>query len=515
MLELSAPTAITPCTRMVELRHCTAARPDDGVESHRSELLVGAVHSSAEASGPTFDSVVSSCERSRLRAIRRHFGDVHGVSDCAAHVGATFSLAAASDSGLNSGMVSSGVAPDGTNGAAAGQLSRAQAPGRMGIDSVALGRVLCGAAPSGQRRRCGLVIGQSPPLPIGALPPGYQPFQGQPEKRLARLAGLASPEELWTAFDRLDLVGWCPPPKPRRKNHQPSIGYNKHNWDGHQFPFRDARIIAGRLLRMGGLARKYAMVVLCGKKVAVSFGLHVMGRPLPWAETFEGVRFLVLPHTSGVSHYWNDEASWHRAACFFRAALKAVRLLQPSDGGSAPTADACWAVARADASLEAPSASIQDALLETPPQSSDEVPLDFPDAQVAKVPLDRTPRAPSPEASLLKAPLLEAAFFRVAPSNKARALFALPPQALQPQVHSKFFASCAGRATRPERGGGHARSSPAKRERTTSTTRTGNCGVAPEAKCGRARKVPNWPDAGESTPRHGLPCKKQAAAVDD
>lgn len=31
-------------------------------------------------------------------------------------------------------------------------------------------------------------------------------FRGQPEKRLARLAGL-SLDELWTLFDRLDLLG--------------------------------------------------------------------------------------------------------------------------------------------------------------------------------------------------------------------------------------------------------------------------------------------------------------------
>mmetsp|Transcript_27859 Transcript_27859/g.89696 ORF Transcript_27859/g.89696 Transcript_27859/m.89696 type:complete len:179 (-) Transcript_27859:79-615(-) len=49
-------------------------------------------------------------------------------------------------------------------------------------------------------------------------------------------------------------------------------------------------------------------------------------RTVPWTEELEGVRYLVLPHPSGVSHFWNDEVSWHRAAGTFRAALKAVGL---------------------------------------------------------------------------------------------------------------------------------------------------------------------------------------------
>jgi hypothetical protein len=167
----------------------------------------------------------------------------------------------------------------------------------------------------------GLIVGQSPPL---KPPIGYKPFQGQPESKLARLAGLENPEALWTVFDRIDLLGWCPGPKDRKDYHRPSIGYTKHMCDGHKFPQRDAKIVAERLLHFGQLSR-YALVVLCGRLVASAFSLRL--RAVPWAEECEGVRFLVMPHPSGVSHYWNDPMSWQRAAGTFRAALKLAGLL--------------------------------------------------------------------------------------------------------------------------------------------------------------------------------------------
>ena len=47
------------------------------------------------------------------------------------------------------------------------------------------------------------------------LAPDYKPLQGQPERRLARLAGL-SLDDLWAFFERLDLLGWCPGKKDRK-----------------------------------------------------------------------------------------------------------------------------------------------------------------------------------------------------------------------------------------------------------------------------------------------------------
>ena len=66
-------------------------------------------------------------------------------------------------------------------------------------------------------------------------------------------------------------------------------------------------------------------MVLCGRLVAAAFGLS-LDRSVPWTEEQDGVRFLVLPHPSGVSHFWNDEESWHRAALVFRSALRVAGL---------------------------------------------------------------------------------------------------------------------------------------------------------------------------------------------
>merc|ERR1712146_637839 len=72
----------------------------------------------------------------------------------------------------------------------------------------------------------------------------------------------------------------------------------------------------------------YAVVVLCGRLVAAAFGLKL--RPcVPWAEEKAGVRYLVMPHPSGVSHFWNDPIGFHTAAAAFRAALEVAGLQPP------------------------------------------------------------------------------------------------------------------------------------------------------------------------------------------
>jgi len=165
------------------------------------------------------------------------------------------------------------------------------------------------AATGGSSTPRGIVIGQAPPGPPESLPPGYRPLQGPPETRLAKLAGL-SRAELWLMFDRIDLIGWYAGPKHRRDNHLPSKGYRKHNWDGHKFPIREARLAASRLARFGCLGEQYALVVLCGRNVANAFGLKL--RSPPWTVQVHGTLFLVMPHPSGVSHFWNDQRTLAR-----------------------------------------------------------------------------------------------------------------------------------------------------------------------------------------------------------
>mmetsp|Transcript_118611 Transcript_118611/g.185185 ORF Transcript_118611/g.185185 Transcript_118611/m.185185 type:complete len:247 (-) Transcript_118611:139-879(-) len=196
------------------------------------------------------------------------------------------------------------------------------------------------ATTESRRLRRGLIVGQSPPRPLEQLPPAYQAFQGPPEQRLTKLAGFETPKDLWAVFDRLDLIGWCPEPKPRADKHDVKKGYTKHNWDGHRFPLRFARLAASRLLnfgRDGTSLQEYAIVVLCGRNVAAAFGLKL--RPfVPWAEERDGVRYLVMPHPSGVSHLWNDAVCRHRAIAAFRAALEVAGLQPPTAAPSPPLA---------------------------------------------------------------------------------------------------------------------------------------------------------------------------------
>lgn len=201
----------------------------------------------------------------------------------------------------------------------------------------------------------GLLVGQAPPKPREALPEGYLPLQGLPERRLARLAGLASVAELWSLFDRVDLLGWYPGPKDRKEYHLPSLGYRKHNWDGHRFPLREARLAAGRLMAFGRLARTYRVVVLCGRKVAAAFGLKLL--QVPWTEQADGVKYVVLPHPSGVSHYWNDEINWHRAAGIFRAAMQVARLHSRKQNSVRRRIRRRWVLRRRPSSTLVPGAS--------------------------------------------------------------------------------------------------------------------------------------------------------------
>merc|ERR1719235_1434092 len=55
-----------------------------------------------------------------------------------------------------------------------------------------------------------------------------------------------------------------------------------------------------------------------------------MRASVPWAEMSGGVRYLVMPHPSGVSHFWNVPKDVHRAAAAFRASLRVAGLL-PDD----------------------------------------------------------------------------------------------------------------------------------------------------------------------------------------
>jgi len=167
----------------------------------------------------------------------------------------------------------------------------------------------------------GLVLGQAPPGPRKSLPRGWRPLAGPAEQRLARLAGLASPAELWTKFDRGNLLSWYPGLKERSAKQDVAKGYTKHQSDGDVFPQESARRAAAAVQ-----LERYKCVVLLGNNVARAFGVRA---GLMQAEVRDGSRLLTFPHPSGVSHFWNDPANVRRAAGVFRAELRRMRRQQP------------------------------------------------------------------------------------------------------------------------------------------------------------------------------------------
>mmetsp|Transcript_103173 Transcript_103173/g.300900 ORF Transcript_103173/g.300900 Transcript_103173/m.300900 type:complete len:243 (+) Transcript_103173:58-786(+) len=171
----------------------------------------------------------------------------------------------------------------------------------------------------------GLVLGQAPPGPRSSLPRGWRPLAGPAEQRLAKLAGLPGPAELWAEFDRANLLSWYPGLKERSAKHSVAAGYGLHQSDGDVFPMADARKAAGTV----DLDR-YACVLLLGSGVARAFGVKA---GLLEAERRGGCRLIAFPHPSGVSHFWNEPANVQRAAKVLKSSLRWMR--RGRDGGRA------------------------------------------------------------------------------------------------------------------------------------------------------------------------------------
>lgn len=101
-------------------------------------------------------------------------------------------------------------------------------------------------------------------------------------------------------------------------NRYPGQGGSEHPRGDH-FPMAEAREAARKM--MPWLAGK--IVVLLGKNVRDAFGFT--------SDFFEpnvgftirngSFQFVVAPHPSGVSHWWNDPANVERARHFFREEL--------------------------------------------------------------------------------------------------------------------------------------------------------------------------------------------------
>jgi hypothetical protein len=86
------------------------------------------------------------------------------------------------------------------------------------------------------------------------------------------------------------------------------------------------------------LADEFDLVLLLGRKVAAAFGLA--GVPLLGeARHFDHLdcRWVVYPHPSGVSHFWNDAANLERARRVLRDAVDELAPLAAANSVCYPT----------------------------------------------------------------------------------------------------------------------------------------------------------------------------------
>lgn len=127
------------------------------------------------------------------------------------------------------------------------------------------------------------------------------PFQGRSGDRLRHLAGVEDLRDhfvLWNIFN-------TPSEKTRGK--------------GDPFDMPAAREKAARMMtqihRM-----KPPVVLLMGRKVEKAFGFR--SGPFLVHRRWQGVKFVVFPHPSGVSHWWNDWNNREAAAWLLRTLVR-------------------------------------------------------------------------------------------------------------------------------------------------------------------------------------------------
>ncbi len=135
-----------------------------------------------------------------------------------------------------------------------------------------------------------LLIAEAPGMRNGRT----RPLDGPSGTRLAACMGLTI-EEMRARFNVRNLLAEWPG----------ACGA------GSRFPMHAARYAAARV-RVAG--KPY--VILLGKRVASAFG--VCAPFLEWCEV-RGIRAAVVPHPSGVNHWWNEQANRDAASSFLRA----------------------------------------------------------------------------------------------------------------------------------------------------------------------------------------------------
>lgn len=139
------------------------------------------------------------------------------------------------------------------------------------------------------------------PILIGEAPSKNEvtetPLEGRIGKRLARLCGLSLAEYL-EHFERINLL------HTRQDTRERGFEFD------HAAAARAAHELWMHVISPG------RVVLLLGKRVARAF--DEQKDYFEEHRTVQGIRFFVLPHPSGVNHWWNDEANYRKAAEFMQ-----------------------------------------------------------------------------------------------------------------------------------------------------------------------------------------------------
>lgn len=173
-----------------------------------------------------------------------------------------------------------------------------------------------------------LLVGQAPGPNTDPDLPLYPVPVGSAGGRLMTLMGLTRVEYL-SLFDRVNLLREFPGQRGVKKERTVD-----HLTD--HFPLREARIAADAIKRLA--AGRH--LVLMGSGVAKAFGIKAGGPLLEWQplrlhnlynENLHGPReltYMVAPHTSGRSRWYNDPVNRERAVASLAGVVALARDLR-------------------------------------------------------------------------------------------------------------------------------------------------------------------------------------------
>eukprot|EP00943_MAST-04B_sp_MAST-4B-sp1_P006243 g6243.t1 len=157
-------------------------------------------------------------------------------------------------------------------------------------------------------KKCKYNVKMKQALFIGQAPAFFgqaKPLVGKAAKRLESLSGLTA-TQLDRIFDKTNIFKYFPG----------RLGSGK----GDKFDLKKARLLA-RTIDI----EKYRLVIFLGLNVAKSF--EKIKRPRLFKEIYLSKEDrlsigLILPHPSGVSHYWNTVENRNKAATTLRRLMK-------------------------------------------------------------------------------------------------------------------------------------------------------------------------------------------------